>query len=139
MPKLGIYLAYNNAKEAMEYYEKNFKAEILTREVVTPEMNETFQLDPTTLENSTFSGEFSIQGVRFNCSDKVDHNGPLNDSFNPLIDYTKEESDNFDELISIIRKSDAKIIYEELEGTEGFKMFRFIDPFNITWSLILAL
>lgn len=111
MAKLGIYLAYDNAKEALKYYEQNYGATIITQEPVTIEMNEMFKLDPTTLADSTFSAEFEIQGVKFNCSDKVDHNGPLNDSFNPMILYPKEEENLFNELIAKIRKTDSKIIY----------------------------
>lgn len=141
MPKLGLYLAFENAKEAMEYYEKDFNAIIIERLAITKEMNELFKLDEDKLEDSTYSGRFNVDGVVIGCSDRVDNNADFNDSFNIMVEYTKDELDKYEKMINQLKSvTVGKIIYDS-EGEEGlpYKMFRFTDKYNIIWSFMLML
>lgn len=137
MASLRIYLNYENAYSAMKYYEQNLGAEITKHIPHTKEYSEEFGLIGDTSTTSTFDGEFKIDGTTFMCSDRFGSKEDFNTSFNPVIVYKlSDEKVLFDNLITKVRNCDAKITFESLDGEDNFYMFRFIDKYNITWSLL---
>lgn len=139
MANLGIYLAYDNAKEAMQHYEELFGAKIIQRLSITPEMNQYFKLDEDKLADSTYSGRFEIDGMIISCSDRVDNNEPFNDSFNIMMQYSSTELDKFNTTVTKLKTAtEGKVIYNsEDEQQSDFIMFRFQDKYNIIWSFIV--
>lgn len=138
MANLGIYLAYENAKEAMEYYEKYFNAKIIERSPVTKEMNEHYKLEESKLKDSTAIGRFEIDGVVIGCSDRVDNNKEFNDSFNIMIEYNGEEEKVFMDMVNRLNSCPGEIIFNSSNEIDSpYKMFRFKDKFNIIFSFII--
>lgn len=139
MANLGIYLAYDSAKVAMEYYEEVFNAKIIERLPITKEMNEIFMLEESSLPDSTYSGRFDIDGVVIACSDRVDNNGDFNDSFNIMVQYTRDDEVSFQTMRSLlIDKNEGVVIYDsQVEEYADHLMFRFKDIFGIIWSFIV--
>lgn len=138
MAKLGIYLAYDNAKEAMEYYEKYFNAKIVQRLAITKEMNEYFKLDESKLSDSTYSGIFEIDGAVIGCSDRVDNNENFNDSFNVMIEYSSDELHLYEAMVLRLNDCEGTIIYDSSEDDNvTYKMFRFVDKYNVIFSFTL--
>jgi PhnB protein len=140
MASLGIYLAYENAKEAMEYYVDVFDAEVVHRLAITKEMNEVFMLDEDALANSTYSGRFIIDGVTIACSDRVDNNGDFNDSFNVMIEYNQDDEVGFQRMRSLLLSVDRGVVVYDSQAEEysDHLMFRFKDVYGVIWSFIVV-
>lgn len=138
MPKQSIYLTYDKTIDALDYYEKEMNAKITDKRFVTPEMNEYYKLPEDTLNGSIFFAEFIIEGIAFRCSDKLDKNGPINDSFNIMMHYELEEKEEFIKYCEVLKKARGEMIYNNIDTDEDMIMYRFKDIYNVIWSFVLV-
>lgn len=63
MAKMYPYLAFENAKEALGYYEEVFGATNISRLPVSEEQSEMFGLAKENLENTTVHGGFTLPSL----------------------------------------------------------------------------
>lgn len=64
MTAIYPYLTFENAKEAMAYYEQDFSAQITYHEALTKEQAESLGLPVDQLDQTTMRGEFMIAGQK---------------------------------------------------------------------------
>ena len=69
MTAIYPYLTFENAKEAMAYYEQDFSAQITYHEALTKEQAESLGLPVDQLDQTTMRGEFMIAGQKIICAD----------------------------------------------------------------------
>lgn len=137
MPRLKIYLAFDDAYKAMKYYEDTFGATITRHMPVTKELKEQFKLDVVARPFSTFDGEFSINGVYFGCSDNFDDVKNYTNTFSTVVEYSRDENEMFEEVVKKIHKAKGIINYEQLSKEEGYRLICFTDKYNISWSFTI--
>ena len=69
MTQLYPYLAFNNTKEALKYYEEVFGATDIQRLAVDPSQAENFGVSEEEADNKTMHSEFTIASVTLYASD----------------------------------------------------------------------
>ena len=139
MAKLSPYLSFENAKEAMGYYENAFGATELTRIPVGKEMMEKFSMSQTEAENATLHGSFKIEGNLILCSDKFGRKSEASEYISLLIDFNSDEEEEvkqMDKLYEkIIKRGKVTLEIPLTEQQWGGKIARFTDKYGISWML----
>lgn len=133
MTNLRVYLAFDNALEAMHYYEKQYGAKILKHETVDEELMDVLNISQDDLNTSTFFGEFSIYDNILYCSDRFDSKDDFSNNLNLMLEF--EDLDLFNEMYNLSKEDkQATFIFENLE--DDVFMFRFIDAYGLVWSVV---
>ncbi|EOQ04471.1 VOC family protein [Bacillus cereus] len=139
MSKLSPYFAFENAKEAMAYYEKVFGATDLARLPVQKEMAAKFNITEEQLEDSTMHASFSIAGNVILCSDSFGRNVSPNEFVSMCIDFNSEDPTDEQKMVDLYNRvvdSGEVTLSVPLEKQFwGGKMGMFIDKYGVTWML----
>lgn len=138
MAKHGIYLTFDNTIQAMEYYKNQFGAVVEVRMGLDEEMNKHYNLPQEKLETATSFCKFTICGVSFICSDKLDNNGQFNDSFNIMMEFERNEMDEFQIYRKMMKEAEGTIIFDNGDETAEAPMYRIQDKYNLIWSFVIA-
>lgn len=124
------YLSFDNAKEAMEYYQEALGIKNIKRTKGTPEFAKQTQVTITDFENSTIDGSFEILNQKVLVTDEF--NFPKQNSVIMMFD-TKD----IDEIQAFYDKIKAKglvnITYEIQKDPFDALTFMFEDKYNILW------
>lgn len=138
MAKLMNNIQFDNALEAMNYYEQVFGAEILGRSPMTKEMAEAVNYTGE-LENTTVYGYFNVLGNMILCSDNYESKSTYSDQLSMVLDFNtdlEEEMENLESLYANVSKDEKTLIVVPLaEQAWGGKMAIFKDAYGITWML----
>ena len=105
MTAIYPYLTFENAKEAMAYYEQDFGAQITYHEALTKEQAESLGLPVDQLDQTTMRGEFMIAGQKIICADATMGNPQTSTLISILLDF-EEEEDKARDLFNRLAKSD---------------------------------
>lgn len=142
MAHMNIYLAFENAKSAIDYYVDVFNATLLERIPVDDEKNKILNINPDQLENSTFFAKVNFYGCNILFSDRFESSSDFSDSVNIILDFdvknSYEESDFFFLVDKIKQDSFSEIIFEKIDDTDDNNTFRFRDKYNVVWTLSLG-
>ncbi|MBC1420357.1 VOC family protein [Listeria seeligeri] len=139
MAKLYPYLAFDNAKEALGYYEEVFGATNITRLPVGEEQSEMFGIPKDDLENTTVHGGFTVLGANLFCSDSFGKPVSATNQISIMLDLDNEdpvavaEAEAFYEKVSSSGKVTITLPYAEQFW--GGKMGQFVDEYGISWML----
>ncbi|AHD04493.1 glyoxalase/bleomycin resistance/extradiol dioxygenase family protein [Paenibacillus larvae] len=139
MAKLSPYFAFENAKEAMSYYEKVFGATHLARIPVGKEMAKQFNIPENQIEHSTMHGSFSIEGNLILCSYSFGRKITPNEFVSMLIDFNSEDSEDEQKMIDlynrVVESGEVNVTMPLQKQFWGGKMGTFTDKYDITWML----
>ncbi|UIF28356.1 VOC family protein [Levilactobacillus brevis] len=137
--KLIPYLEFENAKEAIAYYQSVFGATNAYRVSPTAEEVEQFGLAPTVnLEEMTMQGGFKIMGLDVQCADALMGQPTSSTLISLMIAVDEDDSASVKELTGLYQrllKSDVKVISPFGEQSAGGKMGQIVDAYGITWIL----
>lgn len=135
--KFSNYLAFDNAIEAVKYYEDTYAATSHGHMTLPAEHLEHFKMPADTdLTKTTFSVVLNVFEAEFALSDRFDCTGDFSDSVNMMINMSEEEKDKF----AVIRKQvendkEGSIIYDG--KTDTYEMLRLKDKYGIIWSFMM--
>ncbi|BDZ31807.1 glyoxalase/bleomycin resistance/extradiol dioxygenase family protein [Lactiplantibacillus sp. WILCCON 0030] len=138
--KFYPYLAFDNAKTAIAYYQKVFGATDVYRLSPKPEQAKTFGLPADAdLDNLTMHGGFTVLGVKVECADAFGHSAKPSDQITLMIDIDSEDetsaqaADAFYQ--QLVDSGEVEITMPFAEQFWGGKMGQFTDKFGVHWSL----
>ncbi|MCS4486769.1 VOC family protein [Staphylococcus americanisciuri] len=139
MTNLYPYLAFENTKEALTYYEDVFGATDVIRLPVTKEQASQFGLDETQAESATMHAVFVIGGTQLYAADSFGKTGQLNGAISLMLDYDITNEADAKEIQALYdRVKDHESINIELPFEEQFwggKMGVFTDKYGVRWML----
>ncbi|MFC6180141.1 VOC family protein [Lactiplantibacillus daowaiensis] len=138
--QLYPYLAFENAKTAIDYYQRVFGATDVYRLSPQPEQAQQFGLPADAdLNNMTMHGGFTILGTKIECSDAFRGTPQPSDQISLMLDLNSEDADSAQAAEAfyqhLVTSDDVKITMPFAEQFWGGKMGQFIDKFGITWML----
>lgn len=93
MTQLIPYLAFDNTKEALSYYEEVFGATDVQRLPVGKEQAGQFGVDPEQADNMTMHSEFKVAGHTLFAADKFNKAGDFNSSISLSINWQKDNAE----------------------------------------------
>ncbi len=139
MAQIYPYLSFENAKEALEYYEEFFGATNIRRVKVEPNQAEEFNVPLDKIDDATMHAEFRILGAELYCSDSFGNDVGPTRQISIMLDVNwedekalKESNDFFDKLA---KSGQVEISMPYEEQFWGGKMGQFVDKYGITWML----
>lgn len=139
MAQIYPYLSFENAKEALAYYEEFFGATNIRRVKVEPSQAEEFSIPLEKLDDTTMHAEFTVLGAELYCSDSFGNDVSPSKQISIMLDVNWEdeqalkESNEFFEKLEKSRQVKISMPYEEQFW--GGKMGQFDDKYGITWML----
>lgn len=142
MAKMNLYLAFDNALEAFNYYQQHYQATIANHQTLTLDIAKELQLDEQKIANlakSTYYAEMTIYGVTFYLSDRFNSTEQFNDTFNIVLAFNLEtDKPVYEQLLKNVKNdSEARLIFEQVDYSKENSMFRFTDKYNITWAVVI--
>jgi PhnB protein len=139
MTALFPYLAFDNTKEAIAYYEEVFGATDVKRLPVDPQQASNFGISEDDADNATMHSDFKIAGTTILASDSFGKPSAINESISLLIDYDVNDEADVKEVEALYdRVKDHDTINVEMPLEEQFwggKMGSFTDKYNVRWML----
>lgn len=137
--KLIPYLEFENAKEALAYYQGVFGATNVYRISPTAEEAEQYGLEPDVdLEQLTMQGGFQLLGLDVQCADALMGQPTSSTLISLMLVVDEDDSEGVKELMALYQrliKSDVKVINPFADQTQGGKMGQIVDAYGITWIL----
>ncbi len=121
MTALFPYIAFENSKEALAYYEEVFGATDVKRLEVGEEQASHFGMTKEEAQEATMHAEFEVLGVKVLCSDSFGRADKINNGISLLIDYdvnNKEDADKVEAFYEQIK--DHSSIEIELPFADQF-------------------
>ncbi|ULG72316.1 VOC family protein [Macrococcus brunensis] len=137
MPSLIPYLAFNNTKEALSYYEEVFGATNVNRLPVGQEQAANFGVDAAQTDNMTMHAEFEVSGLKLYAADRFNDTGDFNRSISLSINFDQqnaEEVKRFDEIFSkIAEHPDTTVDMPLGKQFWGGMMGALTDKYGVHW------
>lgn len=137
--KLIPYLEFENAKEALAYYQGVFGATNVYRVSPTAEEAEQYGLEPTVdLDQLTMRGGFQVLGLDIQCADALMGQPTSSTLISLMIVVDEDNSEDVKALTALYQrlvKSDVKVISPFNSLSQGGKMGQIVDAYGITWIL----
>lgn len=134
--KFGAYLAFENAIEAVKYYEENYGATSKGHTPLSREHADMFGLaQDLDLATTTFNVSLNVFENDFAMSDRFG-TPEFSDSVNMMIYIDEDEK----EKLAVIREQvkndkDATLLYDEV--TPSYEMLRLKDKYGLIWSFMM--
>lgn len=137
MAQLTPYLAFENTKEALDYYERVFLAENINCTPVGQEQAAQFGIDPADADNKTMHSEFEIAGMKLYAADRFGESGEFNRMISLSINYSQHDEEDvkkFDELFTRIAE-DSETTVDMPLGQQfwGGIMGAVTDKYGVHW------
>ncbi|MCB1178551.1 MAG: glyoxalase/bleomycin resistance/extradiol dioxygenase family protein [Leptospiraceae bacterium] len=137
MAKLFPYLNFENAKEALEYYEKYWDAVVYERMTVMPEMAKEYGIPEEKIPDTTMHASFGVLNNTILCSDRFDSKENFSSNHGILLDFNSEDETEMESLnklyTKIVESGTVKIITKLDDQFWGGKFGLIIDKFGFTW------
>lgn len=129
------YLTFQNAKEAMAYYEQEFGAEITYHQPLSKEQAESLGLPVDQLSQTTLRGEFMIAGQKIICADATMSNPQTSTLISIILDF-EDDQDAAKKLFDRLAASDNQRVTVPF-GDWILKdlMGQVVDKYGITWLI----
>lgn len=129
------FLTFENAKEAMEYYVREFGASIISRFPLTIEQANNLGLEPENLDDTTAYGEMKIAGHMIMCSDATMLAPQASSLVSLMLDFQGDEG-AAKELFDRLAASDQQRVTLPF-GPHQFRdeLGMIVDAYGITWMI----
>lgn len=129
------YLTFENARQAMDYYAKQFGAEIICRQPLSATQAESLGLSMDDLANTTAYGEFAVAGQKVVCADALMDSPQASSLISLLLDFNGDE-EGAKELFNRLAASDEQRVTlpfgpHSVMGSLG----QVVDRYGITWLI----
>ncbi|EJG0097743.1 VOC family protein, partial [Staphylococcus pseudintermedius] len=132
-------IAFENTKEALEYYEEVFGATEINRLPVTKEQAGHFGLSQEDATDATMHAEFTIASTQLFASDSFGKAASINGAISLMLDYDVNVGEDAQEIEALYdRVKDHNSITVEMPLAEQFwggKMGVFTDRYGIRWMI----
>lgn len=137
--KMIPYLEFENAKEALAYYQGVFGATNVYRVSPTADEAEQYGLEPDVdLDQLTMIGGFQILGLDVQCADALMGRPTSSTLISLMIQVDEDDSEAVKALTGLYQrlvKPDVKVISPFTTQRQGGKMGQIVDAYGITWIL----
>ncbi|WP_283678988.1 VOC family protein [Lentilactobacillus sp. Marseille-Q4993] len=135
--ELVPYLTFENTKSALEYYERVFGADSISRESPTAKQAADMALNADVdLDELTLQGSFKILGKEFMCADSF-LGKPVISSLISLmfrVDMSSDEASDLESLYKrVVGSEEVKVIVSYEKKSSGNKYGQIVDKYGITW------
>lgn len=129
------FLIFKNAKEALDYYQDQFGAEILLREPMTEDQVERLGIQVENLDDTTAHAEFSIAGQVVVCADASMGEPQASSQVALVLDFG-EDTAGAEALFNKLAESDQQRVTlpfgpHQLGGQMGY----IVDHYGVTWVI----
>ncbi len=130
MTALFPYIAFENSKEALAYYEEVFGATDVKRLEVGEEQASHFGMTKEEAQEATMHAEFEVLGVKVLCSDSFGRADKINNGISLLIDYDVNNKEDADKV---------EAFYEQIKDHSSIEIeLPFADQFWVVkWASLL--
>ncbi|MDR2832656.1 MAG: glyoxalase/bleomycin resistance/extradiol dioxygenase family protein [Streptococcaceae bacterium] len=139
MANVHPYLAFNNTKEALSYYEEVFGVTNVSRMPVSAEQAEQFGVSKEQAADMTMHSQFSVLGATIMAADNFQQVELNYDAVSILLDLNSEDEEAMKEadvFWALVEKSDTvKVNMPFEEQFWGGKMGDFTDKYGVRWLL----
>ncbi|MCR1862651.1 hypothetical protein CBF86_03545 [Limosilactobacillus reuteri] len=135
MTAIYPYLTFENAKEAMAYYEQDFGAQITYHEALTKEQAESLGLPVDQLDQTTMRGEFMIAGQKIICADATMGNPQTSTLISILLDFEEEEDKARDLFNRLAKSENQRVTVPFGDWILNNVMGQVVDKYGITWLI----
>lgn len=139
LAKLSPYFTFENAMEAMDYYEKVFGATELFRMPVQKEMAAKYNVPLDQLETTTIHGSFSVEGNSIFCSDSFGNKSVPSEFVCMYLDFNSEDLEDEQRMFNLYNRvlefGEVKVTMPLAMQFWGGKMGMFTDKYGVMWML----
>ncbi|WP_302117963.1 VOC family protein [uncultured Limosilactobacillus sp.] len=135
MTAIYPYLTFENAKEAMSYYEQEFGAQVTYHEPLTKEQAENLGMPIDQLNQTTLRGEFLIAGQKIICADATMGNPQTSTLISILLDFENEEDKARDLFNRLANSESQRVTVPFGDWVLGNMMGQIVDRYGITWLI----
>lgn len=129
------YLTFENAKEAMAYYEQAFGAEITYHEPLSKEQAENLGLPNDQLSQTTLRGEFLIAGQKIICADATMGNPQVSSLVSILLDFEDDEAGARTLFERLADSSTQRVTIPFGDWVLSDLMGQVVDQYGVTWLI----
>jgi PhnB protein len=134
------YFAFENSKDAIEYYQRVFGATEVYRLSPKAEQAEMFHLPADAdLDSMTMHGGFTILGMKFECADAFNGDPTPVKGLSLMLDIDSEDPESDQAANDFYKKleesGEVDITMPFAEQFWGGKMGAFTDKFGVQWML----
>ena len=137
--KLIPYLEFENAKEALAYYQDVFGATNVYRISPTAAEAEQYGLEPDVdLASLTMRGGFRILGLDVKCADALMGQPTSSTLISLMLVVDEDDSESVKALTALYQRlieADVKVLNPFGDQSQGGKMGQVVDAYGITWIL----
>lgn len=129
------FLTFENTKKAMDYYVREFGAEIVERVPLTAEQAQDLGLEIDDLDETTAYGEFTIAGHRIKCGDAMMTTPQTSSLVCLYLDFGGDVAaakELFDRLSSSDQQRVTLPFADHLVGTQ---LGQIVDYYGVTWYI----
>lgn len=129
------FLIFKNAKEALDYYQDQFDAQVLMRQPMTEEQAEHLGIQVDDLDNTTTHAEFSIAGQVLICADATMGEPQSSSQIALVLDFGQDTT-AAEKFFNHVASSDQQRVTlpfgpHQLGGQMGYV----VDRYGVTWII----
>lgn len=135
MTAIYPYLTFENAKEAMAYYEQDFGAEITYHEPLSKEQAENLGLPIDQLNQTTMRGEFMIAGQKIICADATMGHPQTSTLISIMLDFQNDEEDARNLFNRLAKSENQRVTVPFGDWVLNDLMGQIVDKYGITWLI----
>ncbi|MBH9581745.1 VOC family protein [Staphylococcus felis] len=139
MTTLKPYIAFQNTKEALKYYEDLFGATDIKRLPLNKEQASHFNVAAEKADEATMHAEFKILNTTLYAADAFGKEAAINGAISLMLEYNidaSEDADNIEALYERLKHHESIQIEMPFEPQFwGGKMGVIIDKYGIRWML----
>jgi PhnB protein len=129
------YLTFQNAKEAMAYYEQDFGAKITYHQSLSKDQAESLGLPIDQLNQTTLRGEFMIAGQKIICADATMSNPQASTLISIILDF-EDDREAAQGLFDRLAQSDNQRVTVPFgDWISNDLMGQIVDKYGITWLI----
>lgn len=130
------YLAFENTKKALQYYEQVFGATDIVRLPVTQDQADQFGISTDHLEDKTIHAEFKIAGATIFCSDALMAIPQPSSLISILLDFNEDQITDAQALFDRVAGSETvKVIIPFASQEFGGQLGTVVDQYGVTWMI----
>lgn len=130
------YLAFENAKEAVEYYQEVFDATEIKRIPATAEQAEFFGLPSEHLEDTTMYGSMRIGGAKIMLGDAFMAIPQPSSLVSVVLDFKKDDTQEAKQLFEMVATTESvKVTLPFADQEFGGQIGQLVDQYGITWII----
>lgn len=129
------YLTFQNAKEAMNYYEQDFGAEITYHEPLTKQQVENLGMATDQLSQTTLRGEFMIAGQKIICADATMGNPQTSTLISIMLDFGTDVEQARQLFKRVSASENQRVTVPFGDWVLDKMMGQVVDKYGLTWLI----